>query len=94
MASCINSQAARKTSTRRRSLQCIQATAVSPKVSSSTQPDRRRGGWMIVAIHDTQESWEWFRDGVLAPRMTEDIEGGFTTPPQETVFTVHNHVTS
>ena len=52
------------------------------------------GGWMIVAIHDTQESWEWFRDGVLTPRMTEDIEGGFTTPPQETVFTVHNHVTS
>jgi hypothetical protein len=51
-------------------------------------------GWTIVAIHDSQESWEQFRDGVLIPRMTEGIEGGFTAQPQETTFSVHNQVTS
>ena len=51
-------------------------------------------GWTIVAIHDSQESWEQFRDGVLIPRMTEGIEGGFTAQPQETTFSVHNQATS
>ncbi len=51
-------------------------------------------GWTIVAVHDSQASWEGFRDGVLIPRMTEGIEGGFTTPPQETTFEVHNQATS
>jgi hypothetical protein len=27
------------------------------------------GGWTIVAVHDTKESWERFRDGILMPRM-------------------------
>lgn len=48
------------------------------------------GGWTIVAIHDSRESWERFRDGILMPRMQQGIEGGFTTPPQETAFEVHN----
>jgi hypothetical protein len=51
-------------------------------------------GWTIVAVHDSQESWERFRDGVLGPRMAAGIEGGFTAMPQETTFPVHNHVTS
>lgn len=51
-------------------------------------------GWTIVALHDSQASWEQFRDGVLIPRMTEGIEGGFTTPPQETTSEVHNQATS
>ena len=25
------------------------------------------GGWTIVASHDSQESWERFRDGILVP---------------------------
>jgi hypothetical protein len=51
-------------------------------------------GWIIVAMHDSQESWERFRDGVLMPRMAQGIEGGFAAPPQETTFPVHNEATS
>jgi hypothetical protein len=47
-------------------------------------------GWTIVAIHESRESWERFRDGVLMPRMRQGIKGGFTTLPQETAFDVHN----
>jgi hypothetical protein len=28
------------------------------------------------------------------PKMTEGIEGGFTSPPEETTFAVYNHVVS
>jgi hypothetical protein len=44
------------------------------------------GGWTIVAIHDSQASWETFRDGTLMPKMQAGIEGGFTSPPTETTF--------
>jgi hypothetical protein len=46
-------------------------------------------GWTVVAIHDSKESWERFRDGILMPRMQQGIKGGFTTPPEETTFEVH-----
>jgi hypothetical protein len=26
-------------------------------------------GWTIVAVHDSQASWETFRDAILLPRM-------------------------
>ena len=42
------------------------------------------GGWTIMAVHETEASWVRFRDGILMPRMQRGIEGGFTTPPQET----------
>ena len=48
------------------------------------------GGWTIVAVHDSKESWERFRDGILMPRMQKGIKGGFTTTPQETAFEVYN----
>lgn len=48
------------------------------------------GGWTIVAVHESKESWESFRDGILMPRMQAGIEGGFTVPPTETEFPVHN----
>jgi len=48
------------------------------------------GGWTIVAIHESKESWERFRDGILMPRMQQGIPGGFRTPPEETAFEVHN----
>jgi hypothetical protein len=51
-------------------------------------------GWTIVAIHESQASWEKFRDGTLMPRMQQGIEGGFAGPPQETAFEVHNQLTS
>ena len=47
-------------------------------------------GWTIVAIHDSRESWEDFRDNILMPRMQQGIDGGFVVPPVETAFPVHN----
>ncbi len=52
------------------------------------------GGWTIVAIHDSKESWERFRDDVLMPRMSQGIAGGFTAPPEETTFEVVNQVSA
>jgi hypothetical protein len=49
-------------------------------------------GWMITAIHESKESWEQFRDGVLIPTMQRGIEGGFAAPPEETTFEVYNLV--
>ena len=48
------------------------------------------GGWTIVAVHESKESWETFRDGILMPRLQAGIEGGFPAPPQETAFEVYN----
>lgn len=48
------------------------------------------GGWTIVAVHESKESWEQFRDGTLMPRMQQGIEGGFTSPPEERPFEVHD----
>ncbi|HEY8828191.1 MAG TPA: hypothetical protein VIM17_10595 [Jatrophihabitantaceae bacterium] len=50
------------------------------------------GGWTIVAVHDSRQSWEEFRDGTLMPRMTEGIAGGFGAPPEETEFEIDNEV--
>ena len=46
------------------------------------------GGWTIVAIHDSKESWERFRDGTLLPALTEGIDGGFVGAPTERAFEV------
>jgi len=42
------------------------------------------GGWTIMAVHDSKESWEQFRDTILMPRMEQGIDGGFPTPPEQT----------
>jgi len=47
------------------------------------------GGWTIMAVHESKESWERFRDGILVPRMQAGIEGGFATPPQETAIDLY-----
>jgi hypothetical protein len=47
------------------------------------------GGWTIMAVHDSRESWERFRDGTLIPAMQAGIEGGFTAPPTETAVDVY-----
>jgi hypothetical protein len=51
-------------------------------------------GWTIVAVHDSRESWERFRDNILMPRMTAGIEGGFTSPPEESGFEIVNEITA
>jgi hypothetical protein len=45
-------------------------------------------GWVIVAVHDSKQSWEQFRDGILMPKMAAGIAGGFASPPRETTFEV------
>jgi hypothetical protein len=47
------------------------------------------GGWTIVAVHESKENWEQFRDGTLLPKLTAGIEGGFPTPPEETAIDVY-----
>ncbi len=47
-------------------------------------------GWIVVAVHDSKESWERFRDGILLPRIKQGIKGGFTKPAQEKGFEVYN----
>ena len=51
-------------------------------------------GWTIVAIHDSKQSWEQFRDRTLMPRLQAGIDGGFAAPPEETAFEVHNQVSA
>jgi hypothetical protein len=47
------------------------------------------GGWTIVAVHESKESWERFRDGILMPRMQQGIEGGFPAPAEEIAIDVY-----
>ena len=46
-------------------------------------------GWTIVAVHESKQSWERFRDEVLMPKLKAGVKGGFSGQPQETVFEVH-----
>src|SRR6476661_8609827 len=50
------------------------------------------GGWTIMAVHESQESWERFRDEILMPRMQAGIEGGFASPPDETAIDLYKVV--
>lgn len=47
------------------------------------------GGWTIIAIHESKESWERFRDGILIPKMKQGIKGGLVGQPQETAIDVY-----
>lgn len=48
------------------------------------------GGWTILAVHDSKESWERFRDDVLGPKLGAGIEGGPEGPPDEKAFELHS----
>jgi len=48
------------------------------------------GGWTVIAIHESKQSWEVFRDEILGPRLRKGVPGGFTAPPQEQSFEVYN----
>ena len=39
-------------------------------------------GWTIVAVHESQESWERFRDGILMPRMQKGSRAGSRRRPR------------
>jgi hypothetical protein len=47
------------------------------------------GGWTIMAVHDSKQSWEAFRDYILLPRMQQGIDGGLAGPPEETEVDVY-----
>jgi len=49
-----------------------------------------KGGWTIVAIHDSKGSWTKFRDKILVPTMKKGIKGGFKTPPMEVAIAITN----
>jgi hypothetical protein len=42
-----------------------------------------------MAVHESKESWERFRDGTLMPKMQAGITGGVPTPPEETAIDVY-----
>ena len=42
-----------------------------------------------MAVHDSQASWERFRDEILMPRMEQGIEGDFRPLPTETTIDVY-----
>jgi hypothetical protein len=67
--------AARRSNTRHQLQRCIQIEKPCQKARSSTRPGRPQGGWTIVAVHDSKESWEHFRDGILMPQMKKGIMG-------------------
>lgn len=47
------------------------------------------GGWTIMALFESQEAWEQYRENVLLPLLQKGVEGGFTTAPEETVIDVY-----
>ena len=47
------------------------------------------GEWVVVAIWDSKDAWERFRDETLLPGLQE-AEGTFEAPPAMTEFEVHN----
>jgi hypothetical protein len=49
-----------------------------------------KDGWTITAVHESQESWESFRDNTLIPAMQAGVEGGFAAPPSEISYPVEH----
>ena len=47
-------------------------------------------GWIVVALWDSRDSWERFRDETLMPGLQGLGEAGFPGPPEETTFEVAN----
>jgi hypothetical protein len=46
-------------------------------------------GWIVVALWDSRESWERFRDERLMPGLQALGDAGFPSRPQETTFDIH-----
>ena len=46
-------------------------------------------GWIVVALFDSAESWERFRDETLMPGLQELGDASFSGSPEQTSFQVH-----
>lgn len=44
------------------------------------------GGFQVIAIQESKESWDRFMTEVFVPLMGQGIEGSFTAPPTELEF--------
>lgn len=44
-------------------------------------------GWIVIALWDSEASWEQFRDGTLGPGLASVVDG-LPGPPEETTFGV------
>jgi hypothetical protein len=51
------------------------------------------GGWIVVAVHEDQASWESFRDETLTPGL-QSLDNSLPGPPEELAFEVHTHQTA
>jgi hypothetical protein len=47
-----------------------------------------RGGWQVVAVHDSKASWDAFLESVFLPRVSAGIDAGFANRPLETEWDV------
>jgi hypothetical protein len=94
MGLCTSSLVAPRNSTRQRSRAVHPSDGSLPEGQVSHVAGPSADGWTIVAIHDSKESWEKFRDGTLMPRFEAGIDGGFAAPPEETTFEVDIQVSA
>lgn len=46
-------------------------------------------GWIVIALWDSRESWDRFRDQTLVPGLQGLGDAGLPFPPQETTFEIH-----
>jgi hypothetical protein len=44
-------------------------------------------GWLVMAVHDSRESWERFRDDTFMPGLAS-VDDGLPGPPDEMAFDV------
>jgi hypothetical protein len=49
-------------------------------------------GWLVMAVHDSRESWERYRDETLFPALAR-IDNGYPSPPEEMTFDVQEFQT-
>ena len=48
-----------------------------------------KGGWTIVAVHESKESWERFCDEVLMETLEDGVEVECQSPPDESTVDVY-----
>lgn len=44
------------------------------------------GGFQVIAVQESKQSWDRFMTEVFSPIMGKGVPGGFSAPPTELVF--------